>query len=67
MSQDPEVAKCGVARVWNWALGMTDIVDTLQEVPVETIQAQLDAFTQGGFKLKDLIFAAFTSTDFVSF
>jgi hypothetical protein len=53
--------------MWNWALGKTDIVDTLQEVPAETIQAQIDAFTQNGFKMKDLIFAVFTSEDFVSF
>lgn len=67
MAADPEIAKCGVARMWNWALGKTDIVDTLQEVPAETIQAQIDAFTQNGFKMKDLIFAVFTSEDFVSF
>ena len=63
----PTSPKCGVARIWNWALGKTDIVDTLQEVPVETIQAQLDAFKASGFKLKDLIFAVYTSDDFVKF
>jgi hypothetical protein len=67
MAADPEIAKCGVARIWNWALGKTDIVDTLQEVPTETIQSQIDAFTQNGFKMKDLIFAVFTSSDFVAF
>jgi hypothetical protein len=67
MAADTDVAKCGVARVWNWALGKTDIVDTLQEVPVETIQTQLDAFTASGHKMKDLIFAVYTSDDFVKF
>jgi hypothetical protein len=67
MAADPQVAACGVARMWNWALGKTDIVDTLQQVPTTTIQAQLDAFTQSGFKLKDLIFAVYTSDDFVKF
>ncbi len=67
MAADPEIAKCGVARMWNWALGKTDIVDTLQEVPLPTIQAQLDAFTQNGFKMKDLIFAMYASDDFVKF
>jgi hypothetical protein len=67
MAADPAIAKCGVARVWNWALGKTDIVDTLQEVPVETIQTQLDAFTASGHKMKDLIFAVYTSDDFVKF
>ena len=45
IAADPAVAECGVARMWNWALGKTDIVDTLQEVPTETIQAQIEAFT----------------------
>ena len=67
MAQDPDVAACGVARIWNWALGKTDIVDTLEEVPAETIQAQIDAFKGNGFKLKSLIRAVYTSDDFVKF
>jgi hypothetical protein len=67
IAADPAVAECGVARVWNWALGKTDIVDTLQEVPTATIQAQIDAFKTSGFKLKDLIYAVYTSDDFVKF
>lgn len=67
MKADPQVAACGVARMWNWALGKTDIVDTLQQVPNTTIQTQIDAFTQSGFKLKDLILAVYTSDDFVKF
>jgi hypothetical protein len=67
MAADASVAKCGVARIWNWAMGKTDIVDTLQEVPAETIQAQLDAFTANGFKLKDMIYSVYTSDDFVKF
>jgi hypothetical protein len=67
MAADPAVAECGVARMWNWALGKTDIVDTLQEVPHETIAAQVDAFAANGYKLKDMIFAVYTSDDFVKF
>ncbi len=67
MAADPQVAACGVARMWNWALGKTDIVDTLQQVPNTTIQTQIDAFTQSGYKLKDLILAVYTSDDFVKF
>lgn len=67
MAADPDVAECGVARVWNWALGKTDIVDTLQEVPADTIKSQVDAFTANGYKLKDLIFAVYTSDDFTKF
>jgi hypothetical protein len=67
MAADPEVAACGVARIWNWALGKTDVVDTLQIVPPATIQAQVDAFTRNGFKMKDLIFAVFDTDDFAKF
>lgn len=67
IAADPAVAECGVARMWNWALGKTDIVDTLQEVPKATIQAQIDAFAASGYKMKDLIYAVYTSEDFVKF
>ena len=45
MAADPAIAECGVARVWNWALGKTDIVDTRATSRRETIEAQVDAFT----------------------
>jgi hypothetical protein len=67
IAADTDVAKCGVARVWNWAMGKQDIVDTLSEVPVETIQTQLDNFVASGYKMKDLIFAVYTADDFVKF
>lgn len=67
MAADPAVAECGVARMWNWALGKTDIVDSLQEVPAATIAAQIEAFKASGFKVKDMIYAVYTSDDFVKF
>ncbi|HUJ63814.1 MAG TPA: hypothetical protein VLX92_35180 [Kofleriaceae bacterium] len=67
MAADPSVASCGVARIWNWALGKTDIVDTLEVVPADVIQDQVAAFTASGFKLKDMIYAVYTSDDFVKF
>lgn len=67
MAADPDVVKCGMARIWNYALGYPDIVDQLMEVPQETIQAQLTAFTQNNYRLKDAFFAAFTSEAFVKF
>jgi hypothetical protein len=67
MAADSDVAKCGVARMWNWAMGKQDVVDTLSEVPVETIQAQLDAFIASGYKVKDLIYSVYTADDFVKF
>lgn len=67
VAADPDVAKCGVARVWNWAMGKGDIVDLLHEVPAETIQAKVDAFVQSGYKMKDLIYSVFTADDFVKY
>lgn len=67
MAADPSIAECGVARMWNWAMGKQDIVDTLAEVPAETIRTQLDAFVASGYKVKDLIFAVYTADDFVKF
>ena len=67
MAVDPAIAECAIARTWNWAMGKTDIVDTLQEVPHETIAEQVTAFTANGFKMKDLIYGVFTADDFVKF
>ena len=67
MAADPAIAECAVARLWNWALGRGDIVDTLATVPTEVITAQVAAFTANGMKLKDAIFAVYASDDFVRF
>jgi len=67
MAADTDIAKCGLARVWNWAMGKQDIVDTLSEVPIDTVRTQLDNFIASGYKMKDLIFAVYTADDFVKF
>jgi hypothetical protein len=67
MAADKDVQTCAIARVWNFALGKGDIVDTLAVVPPDVIQSQVDAFTANGMKLKDAMYAVFTSDDFVKF
>jgi hypothetical protein len=67
MAADPLIAECAIARVWNWAMGKGDIVDTLAVVPTDVIAAQVADFQAGGHVLKDAILAAFTSDDFVQF
>lgn len=67
MAADDDVIRCAVARVWNWALGKADIVDAQQDVPEETIRAQVAAFKDGDFKLKDLVFSVFDSEDFTRY
>lgn len=67
MAADPAIAECAVARVWNWAMGKGDIVDTLAVVPADVIATQVADFRAGGHVLRDAIFDVFTSDDFVKF
>jgi hypothetical protein len=67
MAADPAIAECAVARVWNWAMGKQDIVDGGARVPTATIESQVAAFVSGGHKLRDAMYRAFTSDDFVKF
>ena len=67
MAADPGIAQCGVTRFWLFAMGKEDPVEQLVSVPPSTIKAQLDAFTQNGFKVKDLLFTIFTADAFIKF
>ena len=67
MAADPAIAECAVVRLWAWALGKGDPVDTITIIPPEVIATQVTAFTANGGKLKDAIFAVYTSDDFVRF
>lgn len=67
MAADPEVSSCVISRMWNWAMGKSDIVDQGNRVPADTIATINAAFDANGFKLKDAIFQIFTTDDFVRF
>ncbi|MFT3698861.1 MAG: DUF1549 domain-containing protein [Kofleriaceae bacterium] len=67
MATDPEVSACVINRMWNWAMGKSDIVDQGNRVPVDTTATIDAAFQSGGYKLKDAIYQIFTSDDFVRF
>ncbi|HVV88453.1 MAG TPA: hypothetical protein VHE35_35665 [Kofleriaceae bacterium] len=67
LAADPKVAECAVARMWNYAMGAGDIVDTLSVVPSETIAAQVAAFQSSGGKMRDALYSVFTADDFVKF
>lgn len=67
MAADPDIAECAIARVWNWAMGKSDIVDGGARVPSATIDAHVMAFAAGNYSLKDAIYRVFTSDDFVRF
>jgi hypothetical protein len=67
MAADSSVLQCGVTRFWIFAMGKDDPVDALVSIPPSTIQTQLDAFTQNGFKVRDLLFSIFTADAFIKF
>lgn len=67
IADDPAVAECAVARVWNFALGRGDVIAGEAEVPPEVIASTVHAFETSGQRLRDVLRAAFTSDDFVRF
>ena len=67
MAADPDVPRCAVNRVWNYAMSRGDIVNDLASVPNSVTQPYLDKFTAGGMKLKETIRDVFKSEDFTKF
>lgn len=67
MAKDPDIARCEVNRVWNWAFSRGDVVNDLATVPTVVTDALLQDFTTNGMKVKRLIRNVFTSDDFVRF
>jgi len=67
MAADPDVHRCSVARAWNWALGKGDIVLTRAAVPETVIAPFIDDYVASGHRMDQLLFAIFTSDDFVQF
>jgi hypothetical protein len=67
IAADPDVARCAVNRVWNYALSRGDIVNDLATIPNAVTDSYVNAFNTGGQKLKETIRAVFKSEDFVKF
>jgi hypothetical protein len=67
MGADPDVQRCEVTRVWNWAFSRGDVVNDIAPVPTTVTDSYLAAFTAGGMNVKTLIRSVFTSDDFVLF
>lgn len=67
MAADPDIAKCAVNRVWNYAMSRGDIVNDLATVPDSVTAPYVQAFTGNGMKLKETIRAVFKSEDFTKF
>lgn len=67
MAADPEVARCAVTRVWNYALSRGDVVGDLATVPKVIVDPLTQEFTAGGYKLKETFRKVFKAEDFVKF
>jgi Protein of unknown function (DUF1585) len=67
MAQDPQVARCAVDRVWNWAMSRGDVVNDLATIPPAITDPLVKDFTANGYRLKRVIRNVFTSDDFVKF
>jgi hypothetical protein len=67
MAADPDVQRCAVTRVWNWAFSRGDVVNDLATVPPSVTDPYLASFASSGMKLKSVIHDVFTSDDFVRF
>jgi len=64
---DPEVERCAVTRVWNWAMGHGDVIASVDVVPDVVTQPIVDEYVSSGHDLRAAVRAVFTSNDFVSF
>ena len=67
MAADPDVARCAVNRIWNYAMSRGDIVNDLATIPPVVTDPLLTDFKANGMKIKHVLKAAFTSDDFVKF
>lgn len=67
IAADPEVQRCAVNRVWNYAMSRGDIVNDLATVPNAVTDPYVKDFTANGQKLKETIRGIFKSEDFVKF
>ena len=67
MAADPDIARCAVNRVWDWAFSRGDIVNDLATIPSVVTDDLTKDFTANGMKVKRLIRNVFTSDDFVRF
>jgi len=67
IADDPDVAECAVARMWNFTMSKEDIVNDLSTVPPEVLAPYLSEFTSNGMNLKQVLRSMFTSDDFVRF
>lgn len=67
LAADEDVQRCTVTRVWNWAMGHGDVVGNVDVVPETVVQPYIDAYADSGHRVRPMVRAIFTSSDFVRF
>ena len=67
IAADPDVGRCAVNRVWNYAMSRGDIVNDLATIPNAVTDGFTKDFAANGGKLKETIRGIFKSEDFVKF
>jgi hypothetical protein len=67
LAEEPAVADCLTARLWNFALSKEDIIADLATVPVNVIDPFVNELTTNGGDMKKTLRAMMVSEDFVSF
>ncbi|MDB4936736.1 MAG: hypothetical protein JWP87_3708 [Labilithrix sp.] len=67
IAADPEVGRCAVNRMWNYAMSRGDIVNDLATIPNAVTEPYVKDFAANGQKLKETIRGIFKSEDFVKF
>ena len=67
MAKDPEVARCAVTRIWNWAFSRGDVVNDGAAMPAGVIESLQSSFVANQMKVQPLIRSVFTSDDFTRF
>lgn len=67
LAADEDVERCTVTRVWNWAMGHGDVVGNVDVVPEDVVRTYIEAYTSSGHRVRPMVRAIFTSSDFVRF
>jgi len=67
MAKDPEVHQCAVVRLWNYAMGRGDKVETAAPINETELKPLVDEFVANNYDQKKLLRSIFLHPDFVRF
>ncbi len=67
IANDPDVQRCAVKRVYDFAWSRGDIVDDQATLSDDVVATLTDDFTRGGYDLARVLRSVFVSDDFVRF